>query len=67
MCEIYGKIMALKTLGIPEDLATVLSNLGLNKLSFPAWKLQKRRDGYSVNIFWRKTKKPHDLVPTVRS
>ena len=62
MCEIYYKIyyvqnhgcmcemMALKTLGIPEDLATVLSNLGLNKLGFPVWKLQKRRDGYSVNI-----------------
>ena len=47
--------MALKTLGIPEDLATVLLNLGLNKLDFPVWKLQKRRDGYSVNIFWRNT------------
>ena len=57
------EIMALKTLGIPEDLATVLSNLGLNKLGFPVWKLQKRRDGYSVNIFWRNTKKPRDTIP----
>ena len=55
--------MALKTLGILEDLATVLSNLGLNKLGFPVWKLQKRRDSYSVNIFWRNTKKPHDTTP----
>ena len=56
------EIMALQTLGIPEDLATVLSNLVLKKVGFPVWKLQKRRDGYSVNIFWRNAEKPRDTT-----
>ena len=55
--------MALQTLGIPEDLATVLSNLGLKKVGFPVWKLQKRRDSYSVNIFWRNAEKPRGTTP----
>ena len=62
--------MALKTLGIPDDLDTVLSNLGLNKLGFPVWKLQKQRDGYSVNIFGETLRNPAiqlHLVPTVRT
>ena len=45
--------MTLETLGIPEDLTTVLTNLKLNKLGTPVWKLQKRKNGYSVSIFWR--------------
>ena len=56
------EIMALQTLGILEDLATALSNLGLKKVGFLVWKLQKRRDGYSVNIFWRNAEKPRDTT-----
>ena len=33
------------------------------ELGFPVWKLQKRRDGYSVNILGRNTKKPRDTTP----
>ena len=55
--------MAVQTLRIPEDLATVLSNLGLKKVGFPVWKLQKRRDGYSVNIFWKNAEKPRGTTP----
>ena len=48
----------------PEDLATVLSNLGPKKVGFPVWKLQKRRDGYSVNIILEKcAEKPPDTTP----
>lgn len=44
---------ALETLGIPEELATFLLNLQLNKLGTPVWKVQKGRNGYNVSIFWR--------------
>ena len=47
------EIMALKTLGIPEDLATVLLNLELSTLGTPVWRVQKRQNSYSVSIFWR--------------
>ena len=40
-------------LGITEDLVIIMSNLDLKKLGEPVWKLQKRKTGYSVNIFWR--------------
>ena len=48
-------MVALKTLGIPADLSTVPSNLKLNRLGTPVWKLQicKHKNGYSVSIFWR--------------
>lgn len=46
--------MASETaLGIPEDLVAILSKLELEKLGEPVWKLQKRKTGYSVNIFWK--------------
>ena len=40
-------------LGIPEDLVAILSKLELKKLGEPVWKLQKRKTGYSVTIFWK--------------
>ena len=46
---------AFKTLGIPEELASFLLNLELNKLGTPVWKVQKGRNGYHVSIFWRNT------------
>ena len=58
--------MALETLGIPEDLASVLSNLELKKLGVPVWKLQKRRNGYSVSIFWRNAEQC-DSIPNARA
>ena len=47
------KMASELSLGIPEDLTALLSNLKREKLGEPVWKLQKRKNGYSVNIFWR--------------
>ena len=50
-------------LGIPEDLVVILSNLDLKKLGEPVCKLQKRKTGYSVNIFWRNSTPESSGVP----
>ena len=43
--------MSEMALGTLEDLVAILSKLELKKLGEPVWKLQKRKTGYSVNIF----------------
>ena len=48
------------SLGIPADLAAVLSSIDSEKHELPVWTFTKHESGYSLKLFW---KFKHDEAP----
>ena len=52
------------SLGIPADLAAVLSSIDSEKHEIPVWTFAKHESGYSLKLFWKFKRMKLHLKPT---